>query len=178
MLDTANDHVRSACGGEHPGQYLGQQNVVLALASCLTIQVVSILMEVLNGGTIGESRPHKLNLSSRYPYRPQMMCSVYAAGWNPKRTTVGLSARISTNACPMSCKTLLIDLYEPNPRSCLMTSRDSMIRANCDLALTWPPIRYLVIETMLNRRPPASFAGRSRHSGGGRLVHLDFCPLI
>ena len=89
-----------------------------------------------------DQRVQALGTQSCFP----MMCSVHAAGWNPKRVTVGLSARISTNACPMSCKNLLIDLYEPNPRSCLMTSRDSIIRANCDLALTWPPIRCVVDE--------------------------------
>lgn len=76
-----------------------------------------------------------------------MMCSVQAAaGWKPNRATVGLSSRISINACPMSCKNLLIDLYEPSPRSCLMTSRDSITRANYDLALTWPSIRYVLDE--------------------------------
>jgi hypothetical protein len=118
-------------------------------------------MKVLDRGTIGKYSPHKLNLLSRVA-RPRSLsaddvlcsrCRVWA--------TVGLSARISTNACPMSCKNLLIDLYEPNPRSCLMTSRDSIIRANCDLALTWPPIRYMVVG-MTPNRPPAGFAGRWR----------------
>jgi hypothetical protein len=104
---------------------------------------VSILMEALDKGTISKGRPYETQSSLATPTllsTDDVLCSrcrVESVAGHCRSLRPDQHQRL-----PHVVQNLLNDLYEPSPRSCLMTSRDSISRANSDLRLTWPPTRY------------------------------------